>query len=133
LKRQKSASSQAASISAWYTVFDCPSMVAALIVSRHGPVSSSAARRKTAARSFHGVRDQSWCASRAAAIACSTSPGPPLWYSASTCSWLCGLTDLAVVPVRTSSPPITIGISICWPLSSSSRCFRLARSGDPGA
>jgi len=44
LKRQKSMSSQAASISAWCAVFDWPSIVAALSVSRQGPASSSAAR-----------------------------------------------------------------------------------------
>ena len=64
LKRQKSISSQAASISAWCAVFDWPSIVAAMSVERHGPESSSAARRKTAARSSHGVRAQSWRASR---------------------------------------------------------------------
>src|SRR5213080_3340542 len=57
LKRQKSTSSHAASISAWCAVFDWPSIVAAFIVSRHGPASSSAARRKTAARSSQGQRD----------------------------------------------------------------------------
>src|SRR3990172_3282570 len=49
LNRQKSISSQAASISAWCTVFDWLSIVEALIVARHGPASNSAARRKTAA------------------------------------------------------------------------------------
>ena len=39
-------------------------------VSRHGPASSSAARRKTAARSSHGQRDQSFHALAAASIAC---------------------------------------------------------------
>src|SRR6266516_4757111 len=51
LKRQKSVSSQAASISAWCAVFDWPSIVAAFSVERQGPASSSAARRKIAARS----------------------------------------------------------------------------------
>src|ERR671929_140967 len=55
LKRQKSVSSQAASISAWWTVFDWLSIVAALTVARHGPASSSAARRNMAARSSQGV------------------------------------------------------------------------------
>ena len=64
LKRRKSISSQAASISAWCAVFDWPSIVAAFSVSRHGPASSSAARRKTAARSSHGQRDQSCHAAR---------------------------------------------------------------------
>src|SRR6476619_6461763 len=59
LKRKKSISSQAASISAWCAVFDWFSIVAATIVVRHGPASSLAARRKTAARSSHGVRDRS--------------------------------------------------------------------------
>ena len=72
LKRQKSISSHAASISAWCAVFDWPSIVAALSVERHGPASSSAARRNTAARSSHGVRDQSCQALAAASIACST-------------------------------------------------------------
>ncbi len=84
LNRQKSISSQAASISAWCAVFDWLSIVAALSVERHGPASSSAARRKTAARSSHGVRDQSCQASAAALIARSTSPGPAWWTSART-------------------------------------------------
>ena len=70
LKRRKSIDSQAASISAWCAVFDWPSIVAAFSVSRHGPESSSAARRKTAARSSHGQRDQSSQAFAAASIAC---------------------------------------------------------------
>ena len=78
LKRKKSTSSQAASISAWCAVFDCPSIVAALSVSRQGPASSSAARRKTAARSSQGQRDQSCHAARvAASIAASTCRAPP--------------------------------------------------------
>ena len=69
LKRQKSITSQAASISAWCAVFDWFSIVAATSVERHGPASSSAARRKTAARSSHGSRCQSSQASAEAAIA----------------------------------------------------------------
>ena len=41
---------------------DWLSIVAALIVDRHGPAISSAARRKTATRSCHGVRDHAGCA-----------------------------------------------------------------------
>ena len=78
LKRKKSISSQAASISAWWAVFDWPSIVAAFSVSRHGPASSSAARRKTAARSSHGTRCQSSHASADALIAASTSVGAAL-------------------------------------------------------
>ncbi len=92
LKRQKSISSQAASISAWCTVFDWFSIVAATIVERQGPASSSAARRKTAARSAQGRVDQSACAPRAAAIAWSTCSAPPFATSASTCSLRCGIT-----------------------------------------
>src|SRR4051794_9630214 len=72
LKRQKSISSHAASISAWWAVFDWFSIVAATSVERHGPARSSAARRKTAARSSHAMRDQSCHASPAAATARST-------------------------------------------------------------
>ncbi len=51
LNRQKSISSQAASISAWIAVLDWPSMVAALRRWRQGPASRSAALRMIAARS----------------------------------------------------------------------------------
>ena len=78
LKRQKSISSQAASISAWCAVFDWPSIVAALSVSRHGPASSSAARRKIAARSSQGTRSSPPRPRRAALIAASTSAGAAL-------------------------------------------------------
>ena len=84
LKRQKSISSHAASISAWCAVFDWLSIVAAFTTGRHGPASSSAARRKTDARSSHGRRDQSWCAARAASIACWTWEASPLLTSART-------------------------------------------------
>src|SRR5205823_5188623 len=45
LKRQKSMSSHAASISAWCAVFDWPSIVAALRVCRQGPARSSGTRK----------------------------------------------------------------------------------------
>ena len=77
LKRKKSIASQAESISAWCAVFDWPSIVAAFSVSRHGPASSSAARRSTPARSSHGQRDQSSQAAAAASIACCTCSAPP--------------------------------------------------------
>ena len=98
LKRQKSISSHAASISAWCAVFDWPSIVAALSVERQGPASSSDARRITAARSSHGQRDQSCAAAAAAATARSTSAGPPLCTFASTCARLCGITASKVSP-----------------------------------
>src|ERR1700757_4217703 len=101
LKRQKSITSQAESISAWCAVFDWPSIVAAFSVGRHGPARSSAARRKIAARSSHGVRDQSFHASADAAIARSTSFAPPLCTVASTCERLCGSTASNVSPAPT--------------------------------
>ena len=52
--------------------------MAAVRVARQGPESSSAARRKIAARSSHGIRDQSCQASPAASIACWTSLGAAL-------------------------------------------------------
>ena len=73
LKRQKSISSDAASISAWNAVFDCPSIVAALSVARHVVVSSSAAARRTPPRDpRHDQRPTRGVASAAAAIACCT-------------------------------------------------------------
>jgi negative regulator of sigma E activity len=77
-------SSQAASISAWNTVFDWPSMVAAFTVARQVVASSSAAFKKMAARSSHAQLDHSRCACLAAAIACSTCSGEALCQSAST-------------------------------------------------
>ena len=133
LKRQKSMSSQAESISAWCAVFDCPSIVAAFSVCRHGPARSSDARSSTAARSSHGVRDQSCHASPAAAIARSTSFSPPLCTEARTCERSCGSTASKVSPVRTSSPPITRGISSCCDSSSVSRTRSSSRSAEPGA
>ena len=133
LKRRKSTSSQAASISAWCAVFDCPSIVAASSVSRHGPASSSAARRNTEARSSQGQRDQSFHALPAASIASRTCSAPPWWTSASTCSRSCGITAGFVVPVKTSLPPITSGTSSRSPAILSSRACSEARSGLPGA
>ena len=75
LNRQKSIISDAASISAWNAVFDCPSIVAAFSVGRHDVASSSAARSSTAARSSHGQLPHSRRASAAAAIACCTCSG----------------------------------------------------------
>ena len=133
LKRQKSITSQAASISAWCEVFDWFSIVAATSVERHGPASSSAARRKTAARSSHGSRCQSSQACAAEAIAPSTSVAPALWTSPRTWSLSCGMTDSKVSPVRISSPPMMHGISRRSALSSAMRPSSSARSGEPGA
>ena len=79
LKRQKSISSQAASISACITVFDWLSMVAAFATSRHGPASRSAALSRMAARASHGISDHSRHAFAAASTAIATSFSPAWW------------------------------------------------------
>ena len=133
LKRQKSISSQAASISAWCAVFDWPSIVAAFKVARHGPASSSAARRNTAARSSHGVRDQSCHAADDASIACCTCVASPFDTCASTWSLSCGATASNFVPTVTSLPPITNGISSAARESSATLTRTSSRSRLPGA
>ena len=132
LKRRKSASSQTASISAWCTVFDWPSMVAALRTSRQGPVRRSAARRKTAARSGHGVTAHARRARSAAAIALPTSAASARWMSPSTWLCRCGITEAASFPVRTSLPSMTEAISTRSAAMRSSACLSEARSGEPG-
>lgn len=69
LKRQKSISSQGASISACCAVLDWPSMVEAAMVSRQGPDSSSAALRMIAARSSKDSARQAGAAASAASMA----------------------------------------------------------------
>ena len=111
MKRRKSIVSQAASISAWWAVFDWFSIVAAFSVERHGPASSSAARRKTATRSCQGVAAHSACGFRAAAIARSTWEASPFATSASTCVTIVRHDRLeGRAFVSTRSPPITSGI-----------------------
>ena len=133
MKRRKSIVSHAASISAWCAVFDWLSIVAALRVERHGPESSSAARRNTATRSCHGVAAHPVCAARAAAIARSTCEASPFATSASTWSRSCGMTASNVVPVSTRSPPITSGIESRSAGHLREPPWSSARSGDPGA
>ena len=133
MKRQKSTSSAAESISAWKAVFDWPSMVAALSVARHVVASSSAALRKTAARSSQGQLAHSRRAAAAASIACATCSFDALCQSARTWPWSCGITAFAVSPLRTSCPPMTSGISIRSAAIAFSRALSSARSGDPGA
>ena len=133
MKRRKSIVSQAASISAWWAVFDWLSIVAAFSVERQGPASSSAARRKTATRSYQGVAAHSACASRAATIARSTWEASPFATSARTCSRSCGITASNVVFVSTRSPPMTSGIAGRSPAISARRRWSSARSGEPGA
>jgi len=133
LKRRKSIASQAESISAWCTVFDWPSIVAALMRSRHVLANNSPARSITAARSCQGRRSQSCRARAAASQAAATSLGPARCTLASVWRWSWGMRTSSVLPVRTSSPSISSGISItsaAWRASSAlSRSF----SGEPGA
>ncbi len=133
LNRQKSIISHTASISAWWAVLDWFSIVDAFSVERQGPARSSEARRNTATRSCHGVRDHSACASRAAAIACWTCSGPPLLTSARTWLLRCGMTASNVSSVWTSFPPMTSGMRMRSPSSSRSRAWSSVRSGVPGA
>src|SRR5690625_2730461 len=64
-------------------VLDCPSMVAAFMVSRQDPETRSAALRKTATRSSQGRAAHSRCASKAASTAIFTSFSPHRWTVAS--------------------------------------------------
>jgi hypothetical protein len=132
LNRRKSISSDAESISAWKTVFDCPSIVAALSVARHVVVSSSAARRNTAARSSQRQLAHSRATRFDAAIASCTCSGPAACQSASACVWSCGMTAWCVRPVRISRPPMTTGMSMRSAAIVFSRSFSAARSAEPG-
>src|SRR6516165_2251669 len=85
LNRQKSISSAAASISAWYTDLDWLAIVAALTAARHGPLSRSAARSRIAARSSKASARQPCAAARAASIASATSSSVALRMVPSTC------------------------------------------------
>jgi hypothetical protein len=133
LKRRKSIASHAESISAWCTVFDWPSIVDALTRSRHVVASSSPARRITAARSCHGRRSQSRRARVAASQARAASAAPARCTTASWCPCACGITTRSVLPVRTSSPSMTSGISTTRPAWRASSALRWAFSGEPGA
>ena len=133
LKRKKSISSQAASISAWCTVLDWQSIVAALMVSRHGPASRSAARRKTAARCSSVHEAHSACAASAASMACSVSRSPPACQVASSAWRSCGMRDVRTSPVKTSLPPMTHGTSTPSLRRLCSRAWIEARSALPGA
>ena len=95
-------SSHAASISDWNAVLLCPSIVAALIVSRQVVESSSAARRNTAARSSQAQRLHSVRAAVLASMACWTRSGVALCQVPSACWCACGMTTGAVSPVRNS-------------------------------
>jgi hypothetical protein len=134
LNRQKSISSQGASISACCTVLDWPSMVEAAIVSRQGPESSSAALRKTAARSSKARARHAGAAASAASMA-----SRPSWRVAWALvprrdPWRCGwTTSKRSPPAIRVTPPMVMGSSMGFSASSLSFCSRRARSGLPGA
>ena len=107
-------------------------MVAAFKVARHVVASRSAAFRNTAARSSQGQRDHSRWAFAAASIACATCSREALCQSPRTCRWSCGITALALSPVRTSLPPMTSGMSRRSPAMALSRALSSVFSGDPG-
>ena len=133
LYRQKSISSQAASISAWKTDFDWPRIVAAFSVARHGPASRSAARRKTAARSSKDSARHALAAPPAAAIAAATSASVALPRSPRTCRKLCGWTTGTRSPdPMTARPPMVMVSSARWPASSLILAASAARSALPG-
>ena len=126
--------SQAASISAWIAVFDWPSMVAALSVSRQGPASSSAARRKIAARSSNGSARHIGAASLAALIAARASSWVACAVTPSTCACRCGCTtSIGSPPAIRCSPPMVIGRSMRSAASSASRRWSRSRSALPGS
>ncbi len=134
LKRQKSISSHAESISAWIAVFDWPSIVAALSVCRHGPASRSAARRRIAARSSNDIARHAGAASRAArrasCVSCWVAPASV----PRTERWLCGWTtsNRSPPPMRWSPPMVIVSSSGSFCSSASLACSS-ARSGVPGA
>ena len=129
LKRQKSISSQAASISAWNAVFDWPSMVAALIRWRHGPASRSAALRMIAARSSNESACHPGAASFAALTAASASRVVEFFMTPRTCWWSCGWTTLisAPPPLRRRPPMCArrLDLPAFLPLELRSSCVAL--------
>ncbi len=134
LNRQKSMSSQAASISAWKTDLDWPRIVAAFIAARHGPASRSAAFRKMAARSSNDSARQAGAASRAAATAAATSSSVASPIRPSTRLKLCGCTtSICSPPPIRRSPPTYMVSGVASPASSLIFRSTAARSGLPGA
>src|SRR6478735_836385 len=134
LKRQKSISSHAASISAWNAVFDWPSIVAAFSVWRHGPASRSAALRMIAQRSSKGIARQAGAASLAAFTAASASLTVEFFKVPSTWAWSCGWTTfISAPPPLRRLPPITARNDCCFFSSRASSVTRVSRSALPGA
>ena len=108
-------------------------MVAALRMGRYFVASSSAARRKMAARSTKGIRAHSSFTASAFWMACSTWLASASCSVASTCECLCGIRTVSVLLERMRLPPMTIGISICSEAMRLRVACSSARSGLPGA
>src|SRR6478672_9212456 len=134
LKRRKSISSQALSVSAWKAVFDWPSIVAALIRWRHGPASRSAALSRIAQRSSKAIPRHSGAASVAACTASLASVVVEFRSTPRTCWWSCGWTTrISSPPAARQVPPMWARRS-CWvPWRFSISATRASRSGLPGA
>src|SRR4051794_28214059 len=135
LKRRKSISSQALSISACTAVFDWPSMVAALRVSRHGPDSSSAARSSTPARSSYDALRHPGAAASAVSTASSTSLRPASRRVPSTALCRCGWTTSMASPAPSRCRPAMVIVSSTGSALAISLSFASseARSPLPGA
>ena len=116
-QRQKSISSQAASISACCTLLLCPRIVAALSRSRKGPLRRSAARRNTAALLSQDAVDQSWWAFSAASTASRTSSVVAVSVSTMPRVWRCGALTTRCSPwPSTGRPPMWSG-TLCGALA----------------
>jgi len=121
-------------MSAWKQVLLCPSMVAALMVSRHGPASRSAAFRKIAALSSKLSAFHAGAADSAVSTASATSAAVASCIVPSTVCRRCGgSTSIASPPPIGRRVPSAIVRSACSPAISFSRISSRERSRLPGA
>jgi hypothetical protein len=111
LKRQKSISSQPSRSPPGATVFDCPSIVAALTTSRCVVASISAARRKIAARCSQGIAPTAGRGFLRRRSRPRLLVAPAWWNVARRARWSCGIAHFSTLRLR-ALPPITSGISI---------------------
>ena len=133
LRRQKSISSQAESISAWYAVLDWPSIVAALSFWRHGPESSSAALSRTEARSSKDIERQAGAASLAAVTASCASSTVALRIVPRTLRRAWGWrTSIFLPPPMTRLPAIVCGSSQALAAQVGQRRLELLALGTAG-
>lgn len=91
LKRRKSMSSAAASISACHAFFPWPRIVAAMILYLHFPANKSAAFKNIEARSFHGIDSHCSLAFNADVMADLVISGVAPQYLATQVLWEAGL------------------------------------------